>query len=242
MAKMPQTITNKEAAQLMFECLSNSFSGRHTVMQKDDDFYIANTKGEFILKTFSKEAIKGSSEEVKKAVEEIILENQDKGIATGFLFLRCFTDYDFRKNHGAFLKQSWDKDKTGKMDRYNVKKITTLERAVEGLYDSGCNNEGYKSRVAYFNPKKGKIETVRFRENSSLHRISNTIGYVCDWKCIDHSYMQDEQIDHKKCKTEKQCTLYARGRDKREVIITELDLPLRMEAYRKGDLLLAEIR
>ena len=138
------------------------------------------------------------------------------------------------------MKQSWDKDKAGKSDHYNVKRLTKMEIAVAALYDSGADSNGYRSRVAYFNPKAVKVETIRFRENSSEHRISNTIGYICDWKCIRGLYQPDEAIDHARCKTEKECTMYARGRDKREIRIAELKEPLRI--LKKGDLYIAELR
>lgn len=243
MPKTKKQISNAEAVAMMFDCISNSFSSRHEVRQEGEDFYITSPKGQFVLKTFSKELIKGSSEEVNKALEEMVLENQAQDLVTGFVFLRCVTDYEKRRNKGAFLKQSWDVDrKTKDKDHYNVKKLTNMERAVESFYDSGSDSNGYKSRVTYFNPKNGKIESIRFRENSSQHRISNTIGYACDWKCLRKLYKLGDEIDHKKCKTKKKCTMYARGREKREVRITELEPSLRMEVYRKGNLLLAQIR
>lgn len=232
-----------ESGKAMYEYMLNSFSNRHEASQQGDDIHIISPKGLFVIKTFSKEAIKGYSEDVRKALEEIVRENQARDIATSFVFLRCFTDYDERRNYGTFLKQSWDKDsKTGKSDNWKTKKITKLERAVEALYDNGCDREGYKSRLVYFSPKTNMLESVRLRENSSQHWISGTMGYVCDWRCMRNLYAAGEKIEHQKCKTEKQCTLYARGRDKREVRVAELSPPLKMEVYRKGELLLAEIR
>lgn len=231
-----------EFGKAMYDYILNSFSNRHEVSRQDGDIHIISPKGLFVVKTFSKEAITGSSDEVRKALEEIVKENQAQDIATSFVFMRCFTDYDERRNHGAFLKQSWDKDKTGKSDNWNTKKITKLERAVEAMYDNGVDREGYKSRLVYFSPKTNILVSVRLRENSPQHWISGTMGYICNWRCVRNLYAPGEMIDHQKCKTEKQCTLYARGRDKREVRVAELSPPLKMEVYRKGGLFLAEIR
>jgi hypothetical protein len=228
-------LKNAEVVEQMFECIRTAFSERtHNVKQFHDEFDITGPKGEFVIKAFTKESIKGSSEEVRAQLEELVRRNTDKNIPMGFIFLRCNTDYAAKKNAGAFLKQSWDRDRnTREEDNFNVKKVTKMEIAIERLYNLGADTQGYKSRLIYFNPKTGRLEAIRLRENSPQHRISNTIGYMCDRRCIlkdpIRKYKPGEQIDFSRCKTEKKCTLYARGRNKREIRGANLNPPVRME-------------
>lgn len=227
---MPKQQTpHEQAVEAMFDYVLNSFSRNHKIERTENDFRITNQKASFFLKTFSEESIKGSSEEVKAELENLIKIYHVQGIATGFLLLRCFTDYEKRRNSKGFLKQSWG-------DNYNIKKLARLERAIEAMYNSGTDIRGHGSRIVYFNPKTGDAESVRFME------MPNTDGYVCDWKCIKNLYGQGERIDHERCKTEKGCTLYAKGREKRNIRISELKPPLRMEVYKHGALFLAEIK
>ena len=245
------TTTNAEAAQLMFDVINESFSSSHEVRQDGNDFHITNDDGKFILKAFVRETIRGSSEKVKQTIDYMFRENESKGIATGFVFLRSVPDYEIRRNKGAFLRQSWDfgvNEMTGEdiPDHYNIKKLSKIERAVERLYDNGQDRAGYKSRVVYFNPVTKIFESVRFREHSGKNRISKTIGYVCDIKCVK-GYYRPEEIDFKKCKTGdngrvEKCTLYARGREKRAVKIAGLKKPLRIDVKPHDNFYLAEIR
>lgn len=241
MTRIQNMPSGKKAGSLMSSMIRTSFSHNHFVSQLDDDFLIENKKGLFVLKTFIRESIKGSSAEVAKTLDDIIRSNMIEKRLTGFIFLRCETDYGQRRNHGAFLKQSWEVDKhTRRRDFYNVKKLTDTERVVEALFDNGCDRESYKSRIVYFNPKSGIFEAVRFRENSAQHPISNVAGRICDRVCFK-GYMSEKEIDPEKCK-QMGCTRYAWGREKREVRISELNLPLRMDFYEKDGLVLAEIR
>lgn len=219
---------------LMYKHLMSSFARTHQVhvSERDSyaDFNIVNPKGQFLVRAYWMDSFGNESLQlVQERIDLLVSDANSGGVAPGFVFLRCLTSYEKNgrrgKNVGSFLKQMWHQN-------YNVKKLTTLELAVEELYDKGQDYEDYRSRLLYFDSKKNTLTAAHFRP-----RVN---PYACLGSCRYH--LPKEKVDFRMCKTDRGCTNYAWHRDEQEVKAIKLTPPYTLEIFTKENFFLGEIK
>ena len=216
---------------LMFrEAIDNSFSNRHRIEWVNDQVaYIEQQGRKTHLRAMSRSEREDMPlDELRDMVLEQMYLNTKANIYTAFIFLRCETDYDTKKNlHIGFLRQKGIKgmprSKARGLDHRNVKSLTKLELVVSDMYNNGVDSFGFSSRLVYFNPKTDGFESVMFQS------VPDAIYKQCmsDRFCMKDSIIIEESFDYSNCK-KRGCTKYAWDRDAKVIRLNQMQNPIRI--------------